>query len=91
MSRQYARLATLIALISLCAFVIDVVSPVTPTPIGQVMSKWRPVPLWPALFAIPLLWGAIRSVFPAAGRDASAPPGAGVCRIFIALICVLLC
>jgi hypothetical protein len=89
MSLQITKLVIFVLLIAAAAFVVDVLSPVTPTP--NAVGERLLVTLY-LLFALRLVFGSIITVasesFPR--RHLVADPRTSQ-RTLIALICVLLC
>ena len=89
MTNRYAKLAILIALLALCAFVLDVLSPATPTPTAQIMV--RSIELVSLSLVASLLRSLIKheefATIPHSDTWASRPSS----RLRRALICILIC
>jgi hypothetical protein len=89
MIKRYAKLAILIVCFATFAFVVDVLSPVTPTPTMQPMVKWMACALLVVYLVISLLWASVES---GAVRITSRSPDSvkSDSRLLIALICIWL-
>jgi hypothetical protein len=90
MIEKRAKLAMLILLVAMCAFVIDVLSPATPTPIAQAAKS-----LLISMLLLSFLAFSIRMVRYSPGQRIP-PPADGPktrfrSRILITLICSFLC
>jgi hypothetical protein len=89
MIQRHAKVATLIFLIAMCAFVMDVLSPATPTPTARAIDS-----LVIALLSLSFLAFLVRflthwdqSILNETDASATKPAS----RRLIALICTLLC
>jgi len=90
MAARRLNIAILILVIGTCAFVMDVLSPITPTPTAQVAAKTFVVAM-SFLLVLAYFWGTlIAGIQPL--RIAAAPPSSAKCvpRTVLALICFLL-
>jgi hypothetical protein len=89
MLKKHANVAILILLVAACAFVMDVLSPATPTPTAQFVAKCFVIGLVLSIVLTSIVWspeGAPqRQSFPAESRPAKRDP-----RALLTLICILL-
>jgi hypothetical protein len=83
--------ATMILIVATCAFVVNVLSPATPTPVAQSPISLLVVLLTLACFSLSLACATVpltgHGLFPRREVTAARPAA----RALIALICVLLC
>jgi hypothetical protein len=91
MNRRHAKLIALIFLVGISAFVLDVLSPATPTPNAQFVAKLFVI----ALFSLSVLcWLIVPPFRPITAEIRQQPDscaGRPRSRLLIALVCILLC
>jgi hypothetical protein len=90
MTKRFAKLAILIVCFATFAFVVDVVSPVTPTPTAQLMVKWLASALLMVYLAISLLWASVERGALLVTSPRSSDSVNSDSRLLIALICIWL-
>jgi hypothetical protein len=91
MTKQYARLAMAVLLFALLAFVANVLSPLTPTPMAQLMAKTCAVALLSLLVFFAFICPVLTYVEQFACNGQSPVPAVRNSRRLINLICILRC
>ncbi|HEY2383685.1 MAG TPA: hypothetical protein VGK48_21120 [Terriglobia bacterium] len=91
MNERHAKLALLILLLALCAFVLDVLSPVTPTPIAYLFIEWIIFALLSATALILVFSLFFCRPLQAASQWYRDAPTKRKPRLLLSMICVLLC